>query len=95
VPKRLTRREEGRGGPAWARHVDESGEGSGTGATHSEGGARWSRNPGATTQVMLAQRGGGRHQQVGRLGGWGPDAEIERKGERVTGGPGFLNLTQI
>jgi hypothetical protein len=30
----------GKGGPASARHTEESGEGSGTGATHSEGGAR-------------------------------------------------------
>jgi hypothetical protein len=47
------------------------------------------------TQVTLARSRGGRHRQVGQLGGWGPDAEIEKKGERVTGGPGFLNLTQI
>jgi hypothetical protein len=46
-------------------------------------------------QVTLVWSRGRRRQQVGRPGGWGPDAEIEKKGEMVTGGLSFLNLTQI
>jgi hypothetical protein len=71
VPKQLTRREEGRGGPAWARHIEESGEGSVTGATHSEGGARWSRSP--------------VEQKPGR--GSAGDAGTEEGREAPTGGP--------
>jgi hypothetical protein len=49
--------ERGGGGPAQARHVEESREGSDTGATHSEGGARRSRNPSAVGRAACGRRG--------------------------------------
>jgi hypothetical protein len=59
-------------------------------------------NPGTTASGRARGRQGKREK--GESGGteqwagpreWGPAVAIEKKGERVTGGPGFLNLTQI
>jgi hypothetical protein len=52
----------GGGGPAQARHTEESGEGSDMGVAHSEGGARWSRKLGAAGTATCGRRG---RQRIG------------------------------
>jgi hypothetical protein len=96
------RRGEGwKGGPAWARHMEESGEGSGTGMAHNEGGARWSRNPGAAGRRRAGSPGDagaqqGREMPIGgparRVGPSCREREEGREGDRWAR---FSNLSQI